>query len=158
LFADQRTYDLLDRLGDPLARLDTIIDWSPFVKVIDEARPDRTQSGVGGRPPIKSLTLFKCLILGEFCNLSDAALEYNITDKLSFKRFAELDLTEKSPDRNTFWLSRETLRKTGKYADLFAAFWTMLEEVGITYSKGAIVDVTYIRRCSQAAYDNERRE
>lgn len=144
LFADQRAYDFLDKLGDPLARLDTIIDWSPFVKVIDEARPDRTKSGVGGRPPINSLTLFKCLLLGEFNNLSDEALEYQITVRLDFKRFVGLDLTEKSPDRNTFWLLKETLRKTGKYADLFSAFWTMLKTVGITYSKGAIVDATFV--------------
>ena len=43
---DEKLYGRLDKLGDPLARLDAIMNWSPFVAIIDEIRPDKTQEGM----------------------------------------------------------------------------------------------------------------
>ena len=144
IFAETKAYELVDKLGDPLQKLDAAIDWTPFVRVIEEVRPDNTKTGAGGRPPLSSKKLFKCLLLGEINNLSDEMLEYMITDRLSFMRFVGLSLDEKSPDRNTFWLLREKLKQTGKYDDLFKAFWEMLEKNGIVASKGVIVDATFV--------------
>jgi len=140
---DEKLYGRLDRIGDPLAKLDAIMDWSPFIDIIDEIRPDKTKTGNGGRPPIKSSVLLKGLLIGEFYNLSDAQIEYQITDRASFSRFCGLGLSDAVPDANTFWLLREKLKETGKHADLFQAFWAALNEVGIEYSKGTIVDATF---------------
>lgn len=41
--------------------------------------------------------------------LSDDQLEYQITDRSSFKRFLGLKKCDKVPDRKTFWFSREQL-------------------------------------------------
>ena len=141
---DKKIYGRLDKLNDPLAKLDAIIDWSPFVAIIDEIRPDKTKSGLGGRPPIKSSVLLKGLIIGQIYNLSDEQLEYQITDRASFSRFSGLDLGDASPDANTFWLLREKLKETGKYDDLFQVLLDQLAKAGLEYSKCAIVDATFI--------------
>ena len=141
---DEKIYGRLDKLGDALAKLDAIVDWSPFVAIIDEIRPDKTKGGKGGRPPIKSLVLFKSLLIGEIYNLSDAQIEYQLTDRASFKRFCGLQLVDVVPDANSFWLLRERLKETGKYEDLFQTLLTELAGTGLKYSKCAIVDATFV--------------
>ena len=155
---DEKLYGRLDKIGDPLARLDAIMDWTPFVAIIDEIRPDKTQAGKGGRPPIKSSILFKGLLIGEICNLSDAQIEYQITDRASFSRFCGLNLGDASPDANSFWLLREKLKETGKYDDLFQALLDALSNIGLEYSKCAIVDATFVdapRRRNTSKEQNE---
>jgi IS5 family transposase len=147
-FPEKSIYHHIDKMGDPLAKLDAVMDWTPFVAVIDAVRPDKTidESGrrIGGRPPIESIKLFKCLMLGEFYNLSDASVEYQVNDRMSFKRFVGLTIEEKSPDANSIWLLKEALKSSGKYDALFEAFWDLLNENGIEYSKGAITDATFV--------------
>jgi IS5 family transposase len=141
---DEKLYKRLDKLGDPLSKLDAIMDWTPFVSIIEEQRPDKTNAGKGGRPPIKSSILFKGLLIGEIYNLSDAQLEYQITDRTSFSRFCGLGLGEFAPDANSFWLLREKLKETGNYEKLFQTLLSALSSVGLEYSKCAIVDATFV--------------
>ena len=141
---DEKLYGRLDQLGDALAKLDAIMDWTAFIAIIDEVRPDKTKEGNGGRPPIKSSVVFKGLLIGEIYNLSDAQLEFQITDRATFKRFCGLKLGDAVPDANTFWLLREKLKETGKYDDLFSALLTALSAVGLEYSKCAAVDATFV--------------
>jgi len=140
---DEKLYGRLDKLGDPLARLDSIMNWSPFVAIIDEIRPDKTQGGKGGRPPIKSSVLLKGLLIGVLYNLSDEQIEYQITDRASFARFCGLKLGDASPDRNSFWLLREKIKQTEKYKAMFQTLLDELSSAGLEYSKCAIVDATF---------------
>jgi IS5 family transposase len=144
LFLDKKIYNRLDKMNDPLARLDAIMNWTSFVEIIDELRPDKTNNGVGGRPPIKSIVLFKGLLIGEIYNLSDAQLEYQITDRASFARFCGLGFGDASPDANSFWLLREKLKETKTYDDLFRALLVAIADAGLEYSKCAIVDATFV--------------
>lgn len=155
---EEKIYDRLDRMNDPLAKLDAIMDWTPFVSVIDEIRPDRTKEGNGGRPPIKSIVLFKGLLIGEIYNLSDAQLEYQITDRASFARFCGIGLGSASPDANSFWLLKERLKETGKYDDLFKTLLKMLSANGLEYSKCAIVDATFVDAPRNRRLSKEQRE
>jgi IS5 family transposase len=148
----------LDQLSDPLAKLDEIMDWSPFVSIINEARPDRTKQGAGGRPPISSLVLFKGLLIGEIYHLSNDQIEYQITDRASFARFCGLKLGERAPDANSFWLLKEALKKTGKYDDLFKALLETLSRMGLKYSKCAIVDATFIEAPRNRSIKKRQRE
>ena len=47
IFAETKAYELVDKLGDPLQKLDAAIDWTHFVRVIEEVRPDNTKTGAG---------------------------------------------------------------------------------------------------------------
>jgi len=155
---DEKIYKRLDRLKDPLAKLDAIIDWTPFVTIIDEVRPDKTRGGKGGRPPIKSSVLFKGLLIGEIYHLSDDQLEFQVTDRASFSRFCGLELGDASPDSKTFWLLREKLKETGKYEDLFQALLDALAKIGLEYSKCAIVDATFVDAPRNRNLKKEQRE
>jgi IS5 family transposase len=155
---DEKIYNRLDKLQDPLAKLDAIMDWTPYIAIIDALRPDKTKQGAGGRPPIKSIVLFKGLLIGAIYNLSDAQLEYQITDRASFARFCGLQLGGASPDANSFWLLREKLKETGKYEDLFQALLDALSNIGLEYSKCAIVDATFVDAPRNRRINKEQRE
>lgn len=155
---DEKIYGRLDKMNDPLAKLDAIMDWRPFTAIIDEVRPDKTKQGAGGRPPISSAVLFKGLLIGEIYHLSNDQIEYQITDRASFARFCGLKLGEKAPDANTFWLLKETLKKTGKYEDLFQALLEALSNAGLEYSKCAIVDATFLDAPGNRNIKKEQRE
>jgi IS5 family transposase len=144
LFPDLKIYAQIDKHGDSLAALDAIMDWTPFVLIIDEARPDKSKGGKGGRPPVPSVVMLKGLLIGELYHLSDDQIEYQINDRASFKRFCGLGLTDASPDANSFWALREKLRTSGKYEELFKTLLIMLSNVGLQYSKCAIVDSTFV--------------
>ena len=113
LYSEEKIYAHIDKHGDSLAELDKIMDWGPFVEIIDEVRPDKTQEGKGGRPPVESSIMLKGLLIGELYHLSDGQIEYQINDRASFKRFCGLMLTEAAPDEKSFWGLREKLKETG---------------------------------------------
>ncbi|TAE81062.1 MAG: transposase [Alphaproteobacteria bacterium] len=49
-------------------------------------------------------------------------MEYQINDRLNFKRFLGLSVTEKSPDAKTIWLWRERLKKEDIEQQIFGWF------------------------------------
>jgi IS5 family transposase len=144
LYPEERIYARIDKLGDSLAELDRIMDWKPFISIIEEVRPDKTKEGRGGRPPISSIVMLKGLLIGELYHLSDEEIEYQITDRMSFRRFCGLSLTDNAPDSTSFWLLREALKETKKYEDMFETLLSMLSTVGLEYSKCGIIDATFI--------------
>jgi IS5 family transposase len=87
-----------------------------------------------------SAVMLKGLLIGEFYHLSDGQIEYQINDRTSFKRFCGLDLTDVSPDANSFLTLREKLKSSKKYEALFEILLDMLSNAGLQYSKCAIVD------------------
>ncbi|GLS37893.1 hypothetical protein GCM10010869_34870 [Mesorhizobium tianshanense] len=53
----------------------------------------------------------RCLLLGMWHGLSDPALEAQIRDRLSFRRFAGFSLSDRTPDHSTLWRLREELTR-----------------------------------------------
>jgi Transposase DDE domain./Transposase domain (DUF772). len=156
MFDEEIALARLSKLGDPLEELDKIMDWSPFVEIMDTIKPDRTQRGKGGRPPYPNLLVFKGLLLSHLYNVSDGSLEYQINDRRSWCRFLGLTLSEKSPDEKTFWWWKELLTKSGKYDELFRIFNKQLENWGIIANKGSIVDATFVDVPRQRISRDER--
>ena len=54
-------------MGDPLARLDEVVDWEVFAAVLDGI-PRVEAKGPGGRPAYEPMLLFKVLVIQSFCN------------------------------------------------------------------------------------------
>jgi hypothetical protein len=91
LFDDHCLMKKLSKLGDPLQKLSNYIDWNIFNAPLDKAFADETKDrSKGGRPPFDKLLLFKGLLVQSLYNLSDDQLEYQIIDRVSFKRFLGL--------------------------------------------------------------------
>ena len=133
----------LQEMGDPLARLDEVIDWTLFEAAFERI-PKAEPKGLGGRPAFAPAMMFKALVIANLYQLSDQQLEFQITDRLSFKRFLGLTDADKSPDEKTFWAFRETLTRSELIEPLFAIFHAALEARGMFARKGQRVDATFV--------------
>lgn len=98
LFAHEAHHQKLDELGDPLQEIERHVDFATLAARVDESvpRPDRTK---GGRPPYPTETMVRILVLKRLYNLSDEQMEYQLLDRMSYKRFCGLDDALRVPDR-----------------------------------------------------------
>jgi IS5 family transposase len=139
----QKRRKTLEQTKDPLLQLNAIIDWEQFRPCWTSIAPVRGP-GQPGRKPIDRMLLFKLLILQQMYNISDEQLEYQVHDRVSFRRFLGLDLEDEVPDATTVWLFRKQLQEAGLIEVLFAQFETVLSGHGYQASGGQIVDATLI--------------
>ena len=145
LFDDHFLMEKLSKLGDPLQKLSNYIDWDIFNAPLDKAFADETKDrSKGGRPPFDKLLLFKGLLVQSLYNLSDDQLEYQITDRASFKRFLGLKRSDKVPDSKTFWLFREQLIEKDVIMGLFKTFNETLDAAGVFANEGKMVDASFV--------------
>ncbi|CAH1204561.1 hypothetical protein NTGBS_530033 [Candidatus Nitrotoga sp. BS] len=97
--------------GDPLERLNAVIDWEMFRSILSRIDPTERKSAAGRKPTYRVL-IFKMLILQRLHGLSDERLQYPVSDRLSFMRFLDLDLAGNIPDARTVWAFRKALNET----------------------------------------------
>ncbi|HHE33224.1 MAG TPA: transposase, partial [Chlorobaculum parvum] len=122
LFDEQFLLERLTKLKDPLVKLEAHIDWQLFAPILEVAFTKPSNRKSMGRPPFDRLMMFKLLILQSLYNLSDDQTEYQMTDRLSFKRFLGLKSSDKVPDSKTIWKFRETLIQEEVIEALFFRF------------------------------------
>ncbi|MGI6688927.1 MAG: IS5 family transposase [Christensenellales bacterium] len=157
LFDESNRLKKLSSLGDPLEKLNSVIDWRMFEGTLNKVFA-KEQKGVGGRPPYSYLLMFKILILQRLFNISDDQTEYQINDRVSFMRFLGLSLGDRVPDAKTIWLFRDTLVKADVIEGLFKLFNLQLEQQGIISHKGTIVDATFVEAPRQRNTREENRQ
>ena len=80
LFADEHHRKKIDSLGDPLADIESHIDFASLAAEVDEVAP-RPVSAQGGRPPYPTETMVRILVLKRLYNLSDEQMEYPLLEK-----------------------------------------------------------------------------
>lgn len=123
-----------------LDRLDELVKWYRFEKLLkglrDEAGP--------GRPSYPSLAMFKALLLQSLYGLSDAELEEALADRLSFRRFLGLSLSDAVPDHTTLCRFRNLLIAAGLLDKLFAELDRQLDKAGVILRRGTMLDATII--------------
>jgi IS5 family transposase len=142
LFGAETQLERLKELGDPLIKINELIDWEMFRRPIETAiRKDMSK---GGRPPYDVVTMYKITMLQQWYGLSDMGIEYQINDRFSFLRFLGLEVGDKVPDGNTIWDFKEALKDTGVDRKLFDLFNEMLEERDIVTHRGSIVDASFV--------------
>ncbi len=95
LFSDnERLLEKLSQLGNQLERLDKTVNWTRFRLALNRIFGNKKKNPAkGGRPPYDYLMMFKILLLARLYNLSDEAMEYQLYDRLSFRRFVLTDQT-----------------------------------------------------------------
>ena len=78
--------------GDPLERLSKIVSFEDFRPHLEDAL-ERKDRGLGGRPPMDAVMMFKILVLQSLYNLGDDAAEYLQTKQSCSKpEFIKLDV------------------------------------------------------------------
>ena len=145
----RRFFDVEDRLqsvrkmGDPLARLATVIPWESFRPLLARVHEKERKSNAG-RKPIDVVLMFKVLIVQTLYNLSDEQVEYQIEDRLSFARFLGLGVEDSVPDATTVWNFRERLKQLKLLEVLFDRFGDYLAAEGYQAKQGQSVAASII--------------
>ena len=143
LFDWQTRFEQLDNCGDPLVKLNEIVNWEQFRDTLEKVR-DKDRKSNAGRKPFDVIIMFKIMILHSLYNLSDDQLEFQIRDRLSFMRFLGLGIGDTVPDAKTIWLFREQLTEAKLIKKLFDQFDKFLRENGFAAKKGQIVDASIV--------------
>jgi len=117
-FDEQERLQKLSKQGDPLEKLNAMMDWEIFRPPLRRCFK-KEPKGPGGRPPFDYVLMFKILILQRLYNLSDEQMQFQILDRLSFQRFLGQGLHGTVADEKTIWLFREVLSKRGLIEKLF---------------------------------------
>lgn len=133
----------IDKTGDPLTKINEVVNWEIFRPALEKARDKNRQSSVGPKG-YDAVLLFKILILQALYNLSDDVTEFQILDRHSFGRFLGLHISSKVPDATTIWRFREDLSKAGIIKELFATFDANLRANGFVAMRGQIVDASIV--------------
>lgn len=139
----ENRYQLLEKLGDPLPKLDAMVDWEGFRPILQRIR-EKTRKSNAGRKPFDVVLMFKVLVLQHFYNLADEQVEYQIRDRYSFCRFLGLTPEGKVPDARTVWLFREQLKERELMDELFAELMTQIEFAGFIPKQGQIIDASIV--------------
>jgi transposase, IS5 family len=139
----QLRFKQLDNGGDPLPKIQKVVNWRQFLPLLEAVR-DKEHKSNAGRKPFDPVLMLKVLILQSLYNLSDEQTEFQIRDRLSFMRFLGLSLGDTVPDAKTIWLFREQLTEAGVIEKAFQQFESYLCEQGFTARKGQIVDASIV--------------
>ena len=142
LFADEHHRKKIDTLGDPLAEIESYIDFVALAAEVDRIAP-RPVSAQGGRPPYPTETMVRILVLKRLYNLSDEQMEYQLLDRMSYKRFCGLANATNIPDRTTVWTFENRIGEAGAKA-LFDGVSAQLLKKGFIARGGQIIDATLV--------------
>jgi IS5 family transposase len=149
-------------LGGPrttvlLSKLDKAVPWAVLVKPIaalPEYRAKPAGGDKGGRPAWPALTMLKGLMLAKWFGLSDPQLEECLQDRLSFRRFVGLSLTDATPDETTFVRFRARLREANLDRVIFERTTAELDKRGLLVKDGTLVDATIIEQARGSTRDD----
>ena len=126
-----------------LDEIDEFIDWRPIEKLLRKKL--RRVANAVGNPAYPPLPMFKILLLQRWYNLSDAAVEEALADRLSFIRFVGLSLdNDEVPDATTICRFRQSLLEHDLLKRLLDKFNHQLHQRGLLVRKGAIVDASVV--------------
>ena len=133
-FALNEEYKRLQSIGDKLAEISSLIDWKPFRPILESMYHNRTASG--GRPEADVIVMFKMLVLQQWHGLSDAELERQCIDRISF---------------------RKRIADNAKEEQIWTEMQKQLDALGLKIKKGMIQDATFIHSTPGHAKADEPR-
>jgi IS5 family transposase len=122
-------------------RCDELIPWEKLAAPLEALYANNP---AGGRPHWPVVLMLKCVMLEKWFSLSDPQLEELLQDRLSFRRFVGLSLTDTTPDYSTLSVFRARLAEAGKVQELFDQTVAVLRQRGLVLKTGTLVDATLI--------------
>ena len=143
LFDEQETYQKLSDIGNPLEKICKVIDFEMFRDMLESQLLNTNKKNNAGAKPFDVVMMFKIMILQRYYGLGDTQIEYQILDRLSFKKFLGLESGDKVPDEKTVWAFREKLTNEGLVEDIFSKFTKYLESKGLIMNEGKMVDASF---------------
>lgn len=143
LFDEQETYEKLSSIGNPLEKIIKVVNFEMFRDVLETKLLNHNKKNNAGAKPFDVVMMFKIIILQRYYGLGDTQIEYQILDRLSFKKFLGLESGDKVPDEKTVWAFREKLTNEGLVEEIFSQFSKHLESKGFIMNEGKMVDASF---------------
>jgi IS5 family transposase len=122
-----------------LDRIAGLLDWGSLEKVLSGV-----QAAPIGRPGYGPIVLLRCVLLQQWYGLSDPGLEEALGDRLSFRRFVGLSLSDPVPDHSTLSRFRKVLLEQRLGEQLLAEVNRQLAEKGLVLKRGTLVDASLV--------------
>ena len=138
-FADDLVADVVEATTT-LDRILALVDWKEIARLLSALR-----GGVMGAPGYPAMILFKAMLLQQWHGLSDPELEEALRDRLSFRRFLGVSLSERLPDHSSLWRFREQLATSGLADQAFAMIAAQIERAGFVLKRGTLIDASLVR-------------
>jgi IS5 family transposase len=126
--------------NDFLDRLDSLVDWRPIQTALEAMFTATT-----GRLPQPPLSVFKMLLLQHCYGVSDPQCEALVKDRLSWRKFVGLALTDAVPDETTLVRFRQRLIEHGLHQRLLALINQQLAAQGLLLKEVTLVDATLVQ-------------
>lgn len=143
LFDEQETLEKLSQINNPLERISLVVDFELFRELLERNLLNNNKKNNAGAKPYDVVLMFKIMILQRYYGLGDAQVEYQILDRLSFKKFLGLESGDKVPDEKTIWAFRETLTTKGVVEQLFEKFNQYLSSKNLIFNEGKMIDASF---------------
>ena len=143
LFDEEFSIEKLSSIGNPLETISQVIDFEMFRSTLESKLLNTNKKSNAGAKPYDVLLMFKIMILQRYYGLGDKQIEYQIIDRISFKKFLGIETSDKIPDEKTVWLFRENITNTGLVEDLFMEFKNHLASTGLIFNEGQLVDASF---------------
>ena len=143
LFDSEETLDKLSAIGNPLEKIINVVEFEMFRDILETKLLNQNKKNNAGAKPFDIVMMFKIMILQRYYGLGDTQIEYQILDRISFKKFLGLESGDKVPDEKTVWAFREKLTNEGLVEDIFLKFTNHLETKGFIMNEGKMVDASF---------------
>ena len=143
LFDDADITQQLSAIGNPLEMISKVIDFEIFRGNLESKLLNSNKKSNAGAKPYDVVMMLKILILQRYYGLGDTQIEYQILDRLSFKKFLGLSSGDKVPDEKTVWAFRENATRSGVIEELFEQFNQLLVSKELIINEGKMVDASF---------------
>lgn len=138
-FGDAVVQTSVGERGDRLGRIDKLLEWGGFEQLLNGLYRSRR-----GEPAYPPLVMFKALLLQRWYGLSDPGMEEALGDRLSFRRFVGLSLSDPTPDHTTIHRFRDRLQGGGLVAALMGELARQLDRHGVVLRQGTLIDASLV--------------
>lgn len=102
-----------------------------------------------GRPAYPIMLMFKIHLLQQWYDLSDFQAEFQINDRLTFRKFLELNIEDSVPDSTTIENFRHLLEEQDLGKKLVKILDDYFVKIGLIRKEGNLVDATFLRANSK---------
>lgn len=149
LFEEEFTLVALSKMGNPLEQVSYLVDFELFRPTLESVLVNTDCKSLAGRPSIDVVLMFKIIFLQRYYGLGDHQIEYQIIDRTSFRKFLNIHTVSEVPDEKTVWSYKDKLCKAGVFESLFSDFRKVLDDKGLSFTEGKIIDATFVEAPKQ---------
>lgn len=135
-----------------LEEMDEIIPWHE-VESWFKGHLKKERKSNAGRTPYPIIMMFKIHLLQQWYNLSDRNVEFQINDRLSFRKFVGLGIEDNAPDATTIENFRHFLEQRKLNKVLIMTLDNYFNKIGLIKREGNIIDATFMRANSKPHID-----